>query len=496
MATDPVLGGLPDLSALTLAPGGGATSTDPFASMKVDLSGLFAGGPRVTDGRTALTTFELAARGSATGYTGSGTGSSTGQFVAIQDAMLKGGFYGSARPTYGVLTSDDINAFQSFLKFADTNYSAAVAGGLIADGQAAPNDLTAVGLLNQQAAAGVAYGISAAARRRAASLSVIRHVNPEDSAAALESQYKQLLGRDPTQAEKDAFHTAYDAQVVGPQEAIANAQQRQDATDSAAAGFGSTPGMPGSGHVSAQVGAPGPWATGYVEQNPDVTITSPQGTSDIAAPGGQLDAFMSAISGQESGGNYNSVNKDSGAQGRFQIMPSNWPSWSQQAGLGPNAAKTPQNQDKVARFKFAQYFNSYHNWGAVAAAWYGGPSAGAAYLKDPNQAWLQRRQGGGKYPSIAGYVASVTNRLNASGASVQGSPLTYNLDTGPTPTDSSLGVGTGIDAAPGSDLHVVDAATLNDAAEAAAKAKNPTEYGAHQVANTFSNFLQLLGGVT
>jgi hypothetical protein len=43
---------------------------------------------------------------------------------------------------------------------------------------------------------------------------------------------------------------------------------------------------------------------------------------------------------------------------------------------------------------------------------------------------------------------------------------------------------------------VVDAASLSSAAEAAAKGKNPTEYGAHQIASTFNSFLQLLGGIT
>lgn len=140
-----------------------------------------------------------------------------------------------------------------------------------------------------------------------------------------------------------------------------------------------------------------------------------------------IDQFMAAISGRESGGNYNSVNRDSGASGRFQILPSNWPAWSREAGLPPNAPMTPANQDLVARHKMMEYYNAFGgNWGAVAAAWYGGPKAGQAYLQNPNQAWLERGQGGGKYPSIDAYVNSVLGGKGA-GGSVHG-------QSAPTPT--------------------------------------------------------------
>src|SRR4249920_908201 len=39
--------------------------------------------------------------------------------------------------------------------------------------------------------------------------------------------------------------------------------------------------------------------------------------------GSGFQKFMSAISKQESGGNYNALNKMSGAMGKYQIMPSN-----------------------------------------------------------------------------------------------------------------------------------------------------------------------------
>lgn len=118
-----------------------------------------------------------------------------------------------------------------------------------------------------------------------------------------------------------------------------------------------------------------------------------------------VDQFMTAISGQESGGNYNSTNPDSGASGRFQILPANWPAWAAEAGLGGHAPMTPENQDKVARFKMQQYYDQFGSWEAVAVAWYAGPSAAARWVTDPSAAEFQHPQG--KYPSINGYVDSV-----------------------------------------------------------------------------------------
>lgn len=127
----------------------------------------------------------------------------------------------------------------------------------------------------------------------------------------------------------------------------------------------------------------------------------------------QIDVFMRAISGAESGGNYNAVNSDSGAAGKYQIMPANWPAWSKEAGLGPNAPRTPENQEKVARFKMLQYFDQFGSWEAVAVAWYAGPGAAQAWNQNPSQPRFTRAQGGGKYPSIADYVRKTAGQMAA-----------------------------------------------------------------------------------
>lgn len=122
-----------------------------------------------------------------------------------------------------------------------------------------------------------------------------------------------------------------------------------------------------------------------------------------------LDQFMAALSGQESGGNYQAENGRTKAYGRFQIMPGNWPSWSKEAGIA-GASPTPENQDKVAAFKLQQYYDKFGNWEDVASAWYSG-SPLSAY----NEQQRTRKQGNGDEPSIQSYVDSIMGKLGESG---------------------------------------------------------------------------------
>ena len=81
------------------------------------------------------------------------------------------------------------------------------------------------------------------------------------------------------------------------------------------------------------------------------------GTTAVAAkapPG--LSRFMDAIGQVESGGSYTAKNPTSGAYGKYQIMPSNWPAWAKQY-LGSSTAKqTPANQEKVAAGKMTSLY--------------------------------------------------------------------------------------------------------------------------------------------
>lgn len=97
-----------------------------------------------------------------------------------------------------------------------------------------------------------------------------------------------------------------------------------------------------------------------------------------------FDAFRNAISGQESSGNYQAVNKSSGALGKYQIMPFNVTGWSHEA-LGYSVTPqqylaSPQLQEQVASYKLNQYYQKYGAAGA-AIAWYAGGGAADRYAR-------------------------------------------------------------------------------------------------------------------
>ena len=132
---------------------------------------------------------------------------------------------------------------------------------------------------------------------------------------------------------------------------------------------------------------------GTIEEAPEATVSGKE-------------AFINAIAGQESGGSYNAENGDTGAYGKYQILPSNWPEWAEEAGIGADAPRTPENQEIVARFKLGQYYDKYGARGA-AIAWYGGEGA----LNYSEEA-LNRKQGdNGEYPSINEYADEVLGRM-------------------------------------------------------------------------------------
>jgi hypothetical protein len=91
------------------------------------------------------------------------------------------------------------------------------------------------------------------------------------------------------------------------------------------------------------------------------------GASMAAAPG--IDRFMAAVAKVESGGNYYAENPTSGAYGKYQIMPSNWPAWADTYLGDASARPTPQNQEIVARGKFQDLYEWLGAWRQVAYWW-------------------------------------------------------------------------------------------------------------------------------
>lgn len=151
-----------------------------------------------------------------------------------------------------------------------------------------------------------------------------------------------------------------------------------------------------------------------------------------------FDAFLWALTQQESGGNYKAVGVWVGgdrAYGRYQVMGANIPSWTAQyygRRLTPQEfLNNPAAQDAVVRGKLGGYVKKYGYRGA-ASAWYSG---------NPNLHMSTRSQPGG--PSIKGYVDSVMNRAagytggstystssSSSGSSGGGAPVVPKLDAG------------------------------------------------------------------
>ena len=126
-------------------------------------------------------------------------------------------------------------------------------------------------------------------------------------------------------------------------------------------------------------------------------------------PQGNFGALVSAISGKESGGNYGAVNPDSGAMGKYQIMPGNIAGpggWDMEI-LGRNITtqqflSSPKLQEQIAQGKLKQYYNQYGPAGA-AAAWYAGPGAA--------KSWQGNNAGQGAYPSVRNYVLAILKAM-------------------------------------------------------------------------------------
>lgn len=123
-----------------------------------------------------------------------------------------------------------------------------------------------------------------------------------------------------------------------------------------------------------------------------------------------------AIIGQESGANFQAVNRHSGALGYAQVMPENLPQWSKEA-LGFSVSRkdflaSPELQIAIVDFKLNQYWqksivasrgNVEIAIQRVAAWWYSGKPE--KYTSTKTQYYA-----GHRYPSIAAYSQSILRR--------------------------------------------------------------------------------------
>jgi hypothetical protein len=109
-----------------------------------------------------------------------------------------------------------------------------------------------------------------------------------------------------------------------------------------------------------------------------------------AAPPG-LEPFLYALGEVESGGSYTARNATTGAYGKYQILPSNWPTWARLYVGSSTAPQTPPNQEKVAHGKVTALYNWLDSWPVVAHWWLTGSSErNPAYWSSYSRTYVQK----------------------------------------------------------------------------------------------------------
>lgn len=116
----------------------------------------------------------------------------------------------------------------------------------------------------------------------------------------------------------------------------------------------------------------------------------------------QVQLLANAIRNQESSGDYNALNSDSGAFGAYGFMPSTWEDTAARYGLDPSD-KSPANQDAMALDLINEYWEKYRDPRAVASMWYSGSPD---YTVNSDE---------GDYPTVASYVQQIMDRMGQGG---------------------------------------------------------------------------------
>ena len=97
-------------------------------------------------------------------------------------------------------------------------------------------------------------------------------------------------------------------------------------------------------------------------------MAPPDASASGSAPAG-LARFKAAIGSVESGGRYDARNPRTGAYGKYQILPANWPTWARRYVGSASARQTPRNQERVASGKMTSLYRWLGSWGRVAYWW-------------------------------------------------------------------------------------------------------------------------------
>ena len=150
----------------------------------------------------------------------------------------------------------------------------------------------------------------------------------------------------------------------------------------------------------------------------------------------QLETFMAAIRKLESGsleGNYTAIGVPTRtghrARGAYQIMEQYWDGWAAEAGIAGADWRDPLAQDRVARYKFTQYYERYGDWRLVAIAWFAGPGRANTVAAQGIDKVANIADANGT--TIGKYVQVITNNMQEAAAAGYGpkqAPLSMVAD--------------------------------------------------------------------
>lgn len=430
----------------------------------------------------------------------------------IQSMLRWAGFYTSAGTkniTLGRVTDTDLKAFAQSMNMAVT-----VTQGVNTYNQQHPDAPRKVedyanyfSNLQDAASQGQTNGIQAAINSRVATLAKaqeslsssvinIQHYNRDQVYTVADRIGERLLGRSLSDAEKASIYAdlgAKNAATVAKEQAKASLLGK-DITEAETAGqnlntalTGRQGGnlMPNSQMAPLDPNFVGPALPGtHTGMSPLQTQAFEQ--ANQAAPV-SVDTYLDAM--RKTADDPNNP---------YGFTPTTWSAYARLAGLGSDATMSAGNQEIVARYLAMNMYARYGSWAAVTTGFLKGPSAAAQYALNPNSATWTRPSSTGA--TVAARVSAIGNVLATTGApQLNGlradlGDVTPGFATGKASKAAALalsGTGTG--------PQVIDTEAMpfspDDIVEQKIKQSHPTEYQAHNLANSLGNFLNLLGGV-
>ncbi|CQR71383.1 Transglycosylase-like domain protein [Sporomusa ovata DSM 2662] len=157
------------------------------------------------------------------------------------------------------------------------------------------------------------------------------------------------------------------------------------------------------------------------------SLRGPGVTKTVNVPGrGQVsfEQLKGLVARNESGGNYDAHNDDSGAHGKYQFMPGTW------SGIMSDAPMTPENQELAFEKKYKPIYDEYGAAGVLVAV-YAGDSNAERYIKGENLIGDNGQPYSadapqGEYPSVRQYVINALGNDGLQGGATTQTVAAYD----------------------------------------------------------------------